>query len=198
MLDDFRQRRAVNHEVLRQRLYPGDKLSQDYQLTINRQVGIPVAFLRPEQKSVASKGYKLQSTWNAKGNPAATQRMWKEIHGAEVKPGSLEVVLRWLEEQEYLTWQEIGGKDDKAHGLQVSVDLLEFESAQSFSHCSICNRIASNEPPGLPCRQLRVSGADEVVGRSDRREESERLLVVEKYAGAVRGGAFGCRAGRQA
>ncbi len=52
LLDEFRQRMALNHEILTRRLFPGDKLSRDFQITVNRQVGIPVAFLPPEQRTV--------------------------------------------------------------------------------------------------------------------------------------------------
>jgi ATP-dependent helicase YprA (DUF1998 family) len=182
LLDDFRQRMALNHEILTQRLYPGDKLSRDYQLTINRQVGIPVAFLPPEQKSSASKGYKLFSTWNAKGNPTAAQKVWRQFHGKEVTPGSLEAVLRWLESKEYLTLQAIGSRDDQGTGWQVSVDLLEFEIARSFLACSVCDRVVSNELAGNPCTRSGCQGTMRDWAGPIAEGSLNALMVVEKYA----------------
>src|SRR5438128_1973195 len=51
LLDEMRQRMALNHEALKTRLYGGSKLARDYVLAVNRHVGIPVAFLPPGQKS---------------------------------------------------------------------------------------------------------------------------------------------------
>jgi ATP-dependent helicase YprA (DUF1998 family) len=182
LLDEFRQRRALNHEILTQRLFAGDKLSRDYQLTINRQVGIPLGFLPPEQKSITSKGYSLVSTWNSKGNQTSAQRLWRQFHGAGAAPGSLEEVLRWLQEREYLTWQTIGSKDDQSQGWQVSIDVIEFESARSFLHCSICDRIASNEPEGQPCTRFDCRGTMRKWGGPIVEGNLNALMVVEKYA----------------
>ncbi len=182
LLDEFRHRMALNHEVLTQRLFPGDKLSRDYQLTINRQVGIPVGFLPPEQKSVFSKGYKLISTWNAKGNQTAAQRIWRQFHDAHATPGSLEDVLRWLQDREYLTWQTIGSKDDQSAGWQVSVDVVEFEAARSFLHCTICDRIVSNEHTGEPCTRFGCRGTMAKWDGPIVEGNLNALMVVEKYA----------------
>lgn len=182
LLDEFRQRMALNHEILTQRLFPGDKLSRDYQLTINRQVGIPVGFLPPEQKTISSKGYKLVSTWNSKGNQTSAQRIWRQFHEDHATPGSLEEVLRWLQEREYLTWQTIGSKDDQGSGWQVSVDVIEFEAAKSFLHCTICDRIASNEPAGQPCTRFGCCGKMAKWDGPIAEGNLNALMVVEKYA----------------
>jgi len=182
LLDEFRQRMALNHEVLTRRLFPGDKLSRDFQITVNRQVGIPVAFLPPEQRTVQSKGYKLVSTWNAKGNQTATQRIWRQFHGEAATPASLEAVLRWLEDRDYLAWQPIGSRDDQGSGWQVSVDLIEFEAGRSFLHCSVCDRIASNEPPGLPCTRSGCLGKMQPWKGPIEEENLNALMAVEEYA----------------
>lgn len=182
LLDEFRQRMALSHEILTQRLFPGDKLSRDYQLTINRQVGIPVGFLPPEQKSISSKGYKLVSTWNSKGNQTSAQRLWRQFHDVHATPGSLEDVLRWLQDHEYLTWQTIGSKDDQAAGWQVSVDVVEFEAAHSFLHCTICDRIVSNEDAGQPCTRFGCRGTMTTWEGPIAEGNLNALMVVEKYA----------------
>lgn len=182
LLDEFRQRMALNHEILTQRLFAGDKQSRDYQITVNRQVGIPVAFLPPEQKSISSKGYKLLSTWNSKGNPTATQRLWRQFHGNDVSPASLENVLRWLEDKEYLTWQTIGSKDDQGTGWQVSVDLIEFEVGRKFLHCSICDRIAANDIAETPCTRFGCRGVMENWAGPIKEGNLNALMVVERYA----------------
>jgi hypothetical protein len=183
LLDEFRQRMALNHDVLTRRLYPGDKLSRDYQITVNRQVGIPVAFQPPEQKTFECRSYKLISTWNPRGNPTATQRIWRQFHGEEAAtPASLEALLRWLEQNEFLTWQTIGGKDEQGSGWQVTVDLIEFEAARTFLHCSICDRIAANEQAGLPCTRSGCTGTMRSWAGPIAEENLNALMAVEKYA----------------
>jgi ATP-dependent helicase YprA (DUF1998 family) len=182
LLDEFRQRMALNHEVLTRRLYSGDKLAKDYELTINRQVGIPVGFLHPEQKSVSSKGYKLISTWNSKGNQTSVQRIWRQFHDNHATPGSLEEVLRWMQDHEYLTWQSIGSKDDQGTGWQVSVDVIEFEAGRSFLHCTICDKIASNEIAGQHCTRFDCHGTMAKWIGPIAEGNLNALMVVEKYA----------------
>ena len=48
--------------------YPNDKISRLDRIQVNRQVGIPVAFQPPGQKTDERRGYKLLPTWNAKGS----------------------------------------------------------------------------------------------------------------------------------
>jgi len=112
LLNEFRQRMALNHEVLTTRLYANDKLSRLYRIQVNRQVGIPAAFLPPGQKTDSRSGYRLLPTWNAKGSPASVQSIWRQFHADTATPESLEAVLQWLQKHEYLAWQEIGSKDD--------------------------------------------------------------------------------------
>jgi ATP-dependent helicase YprA (DUF1998 family) len=182
LLDEFRHRMALSHEILTQRMSPGDKLARDYQLTINRQVGIPVGFLPPEQKSITSKGYKLVSTWNAKGTQTAAQRIWKQFHDVHATASSLDDVLRWLQERQYLTWQTIGSKDDQSAGWQVSIDVIEFEAAKSFLHCTICDKIASNEEPGQLCTRFGCHGKMATWEGPIAQGNLNALMVVEKYA----------------
>jgi hypothetical protein len=62
ILDEMRQRMAVNHEVLKTRLYPNDKLASRFGIQVNRFIGKPVAFLAPQQKTVDTRSYKLSAT----------------------------------------------------------------------------------------------------------------------------------------
>ena len=52
ILDEMRQRMAVNHEVFKTRLFPNDKLASRFGIQVNRYVGKPAAFLLPQQKTV--------------------------------------------------------------------------------------------------------------------------------------------------
>ncbi len=139
-------------------------------------------FFHPNNERFESKGYKLLSTWNAKGNQTATQRIWRQFHGEAATPASLEAVLRWLEDMDYLAWQPIGSRDDQGCGWQVSVDLVEFEAGRSFLHCSVCDRIASNELPGLPCTRSGCLGRMQPWKGPIEEENLNALMAVEKYA----------------
>jgi hypothetical protein len=150
LLNEFRQRMALNHSVLTTRIYPNDKISRLYRIQVNRQVGIPVAFQPPGQKTEERRGYKLLPTWNAKGSPAAIQSIWRQFHAEAATPESLEAVLKWLQ-GDYLESQEIGSKDERGEGWQVKLSALEFEAGRTFLRCSVCDKIAANSPPGGPC-----------------------------------------------
>lgn len=186
LLDFFRHRMALSHEVLQTRMYPNDKLANDYQITVNRQVGIPVAFVAPGQKSRSSKGYKLTATWNEKGNPAGPQKLWRQFHGDAQSADSLDDFLNWLATEKdgasYITWETIGRKDDQASGWQVDFDLLEFEVGKTFQRCSICDRIESNEKPKTPCSRSGCHGTMESWDGPIEEENLNALMAVEKYA----------------
>lgn len=187
LLDEIRQRMALSHEVLTRRLYAGDKLSRDYGITVNRQVGIPVAFLAPGTKGSTSGTYRLVSTWNSKGTPSGTQQLWRQFHGETATADSLEAILNWLADAKhgYLVEQSIGSKDVQATGWQVSVDLLEFEAGRSFLQCSICDRIQANEPAGSPCTRLACHGTMQKWAGPVAEENLNALMVVERYAPAL-------------
>lgn len=186
LLDFFRHRMALSHEILQTRMFPNDKLASDYKITVNRQVGIPVAFVEPGQKSRSSKGYKLTSTWNAKGNSAGSQKLWRQFHGDDQTEESFQDFLSWLATEKdgasYLTWETIGSKFDQAAGWQVDFDLLEFEIGKTFLRCSICDRIESNETPNMPCSRTGCHGKMIDWAGPIAEENLNALMAVEKYA----------------
>jgi ATP-dependent helicase YprA (DUF1998 family) len=185
LLDVVRHRMALDHEVLRRRLYPGDELSRRYQIKVNRYIGRPAAFAPPEQKSVEKKSYKLIATWNAKGNPTSIQRLWRQFHYEKATPDSLEALLRWLQRNEYLSWQEIGSANEQDEGYQVALGSIEFEAGRSFLHCSICDKIASNELPGVRCSRAGCEGTMRIWQGPIADGNLNALMAVENYAPAL-------------
>lgn len=186
LLDFFRHRMALSHEILKTRLFSNDKLANDYRITVNRQVGIPVAFVEPGQSSRSSKGYKLTATWNAKGNPAGPQKLWRQFHGDSQTEESFQDFFNWLatdrDGASYLTYETIGSKDDQGTGWQVDFDMLEFEVGKAFLRCSICDRVESNSTPNLPCSRSGCHGKMiEWVGPIAE-ENLNALMVVQRYA----------------
>ena len=182
VLNEFRQRMAMNHEVLTTRLYANDKLSRLYHIQVNRQVGIPAAFSPPGQKTDARSGYKLLPTWNSKGSPASVQSIWRQFHADTATEESLEAVLQWLQKHEYLTWQEIGSKDERGEGWQVDMGVVEFEAGRTFVQCSVCDKIASNELPGHPCYRPGCSGTMREWIGPIAEENLNALMAESEYA----------------
>ena len=163
ILDEMRQRMAVNHEVFKTRLFPNDKLADRFGIQVNRYVGKPVVFLPPQQKSADTRSYKLFSTWNAKGNPTSIQRLWQHLHRindtvSNGTPTSLEAILSWLAENGYLAWETIGSEHEDGEGYQVNYEQLEFEVGHSFRRCSVCDRVTANEQDEHPCDRTNCSG----------------------------------------
>jgi hypothetical protein len=189
ILDEMRQRRAVSHPVFQRRLFPNDRLAFQYGIAVNRYVGKPAAFVPPEQKSSQTRSYQLISTWNTKGHPTAIQRLWQHLHRVNDATSrgtseSLEAVLGWLaaDSQNYLAMAEVGGEHESAEGYQVAFDQLEFEAGRAFRRCSVCDRVAANEPVERPCDRAGCSGrmtpwAGPIAGGN-----LNALMAVQDYA----------------
>lgn len=182
LLSEFRQRMAVNHETLVTRLYPNDKLARRYRIQVNRQVGIPVAFLPPGQKTDERRGFKLMPTWNNRGTPTSVQGIWRQFHAEAATPEALDAVLHWLQDNEYLAWQEIGSRDERGEGWQVDKDVLEFETGRTFLRCSVCDRTAANQPPGRPCPRYGCKGTMLSWVGALAEENLNALMAQSQYA----------------
>jgi len=194
LLNEMRQRMALNNEALKTRLYANDKLARLYRIQVNRQVGIPVAFRKPGEKTDEHRGYKLLPTWNAKGSPAGIQSIWRQFHKESATQESLESVLHWLDEHKHLAWEEIGSKDERGEGWQIRLDALEFEAGRSFLRCRVCDRIAANGPAGGPCPRPTCRGtmrpwigplAEENINALMAQTEYAPPLYAEEHSAAV-------------
>lgn len=187
ILDDMRQRMAVNHDVFKTRLYANDKLAARFGIAINRYVGKPVALLPPQQKSIVTKSYKLLATWNAKGNQTGIQRLWQQIHreSEAVTHGtaaSLEALFVWLLNEGYLSQETIGADHERNDGYQVNHEQLEFEVARSFRRCSVCDRVVANEPDEHPCDRSGCSGRMKSWPGPIAEGNLNALMAVHDYA----------------
>jgi ATP-dependent helicase YprA (DUF1998 family)/very-short-patch-repair endonuclease len=152
LLGFMRGRFAVSHEIFRTRLYRGDRLSSRFGLTPGRQVGLPVAFQLPGNRSDRTANYKLISTWNTPGAPAGVQRLWRRILGEDVTMESLADVLTWLAQEEgWLVWTSVGRQGTGGEGYHVAHDVLEFQRPVGYAHCDICGRAVPGEEPGHIC-----------------------------------------------
>lgn len=152
LLDFMRGRFAVDHEAFRTRLYRGDRLSNRYGMTPGRQVGLPVAFREPGNRTDNTSTYKLTSTWNESGPPAGTQRLWRQLLGEEATTESLSAMIGWLSRNDgWLRWSRIGRNADEIDGFQVATEMLEFRLADRFVRCDTCGRTAPGEQPGIVC-----------------------------------------------
>jgi len=159
LLDFMRGRFAVDHEAFRTRLYRGDRLSNRYGMTPGRQVGLPVAFRQPGNRTDNTSTYKLTSTWNESGPPAGTQRLWRQLLGEEATVESLSAMIDWLARSDgWLRWSRVGRNADEMDGLQVATDMLEFRLASQFVRCAICGRTAPGEQPGRVCPRAGCEG----------------------------------------
>jgi hypothetical protein len=163
ILDVMRHRRAVSHEVFKTRLVANDKLADRFGIQVNRYIGKPVAFVPPQQSSFDTRSYKLDSTWNTKGSQTSIQRLWINLHRVNdaVTTGtaaSLDALLAWLADQDYLAWESIGREPETGEGYQVNYDQLLFEVGRSFRRCSVCDRVAANEPDERPCDRFQCAG----------------------------------------
>ena len=188
-LDELRQKRAVSHPVFQSRLYPNDKLASQFGIAINRYVGKPVAALRPDQKSSQTKSYQLASTWNAKGHPTSIQRIWQHVHNAgdmtsRGTAASLDAMISWLagDGQGYLVLSEIGSEHETGEGYQVAFDQMEFEAGRTFRRCSVCDRIAANEPAERPCDRTGCSGRMKEWAGPIHEGNLNALMAVQDYA----------------
>ena len=182
LLNEMRQRMALSHEALRTRMYPNDKLARLYQIKVNRQVGIPVAFLPPEQKTATTGAFKLVSTWNAKGNQTSIQRLWRQFHAEYATPDSLDACLRWLQDKQYLVWSRVGKKNENGEGYQVNLENVEFEVGVSFLRCSVCDKVTPNESPGKPCPRASCAGSMKPWEGPIAEGNLNALMAVENYA----------------
>lgn len=160
ILDLMRSRFAISHELFRTRLNRVDRLSNRYDVIPGRQVGLPVAFLRPGNRSKNTPTYKLISTWNNTGTATAIQQIWRGIMGEEVASDALAVLLEWLSlrEQGWLTWSKIGQNASEVDGYQVAWDVLEFERKTDFVRCTVCGRITPNDRFGELCPRHGCTG----------------------------------------
>jgi len=182
MLDLLRTRRAVAHDALRFRLRRGDQLSQRYGIEPGRQVGLPVAFREPGQRPERARNYKLETTWNATGNPAGVQRLWRQLLGDHAGADSLAAVLRWLEHERLLVISRIGQNANETEGFQVAPDILLFEVGRSFARCSVCGRVVANEPAGGPCIRTGCEGRLEEWEGPLASENLNALLIAADQA----------------
>ncbi|MFC1451934.1 DEAD/DEAH box helicase [Verrucomicrobiota bacterium] len=184
VLAEMRQRMALSHEALKTRLYPHDKLSRRYGLSVNRQVGIPVAFLLPGQVSAKGRAFKLLSTWNYKGAQPVLQRLWRQFHAEYATPESLDAVMRWLTDKgrEYLVEVRIGGKTETGSGYQVNLEMLEFEVGRTFLRCSVCDRVMANADSGRPCPRPGCRGTLDPWQGAMAEGNLNALMAVENYA----------------
>jgi ATP-dependent helicase YprA (DUF1998 family) len=182
LLHEMRQRMALSHEALKTRLYAGSKLARDYGVQVNRHIGIPIAFLPPGQKSSAGKTHKLIAVWNPKGAPTSIQALWRQLLGPGARSEVLEAVLSWLKDKEYLVWETIGGEQEEGEGWQVNVDTLEFEAGRQFLRCSVCDKMASNMPPGRPCCRNGCAGRMRSWKGAVEEGNLNALMAVEDYA----------------
>lgn len=151
LLDLLRSRFAINHEVFRTRLSRGDRLSSRYGLIPGRQVGLPVAFLAPGQRSQTTQTFKLLSTWNVGGAPTGAQRLWRRILGEEATMESLAAALEWMQGQGWLSRSRIGRNADEVEGYQVEWGHLELERVHEFVRCRVCGRSAPSDVTDTPC-----------------------------------------------
>ena len=123
ILDEMRQRMAVNHEVLKTRLFPNDKLASRFGIQVNRYVGKPVAFLPPQQKSSDTRSYKLFSTWNTKGNPTsdpaalAAPAQASTTRSATAPLPHSKPCWSGSAEDGYLLWETVGSEHESGEGL---------------------------------------------------------------------------------
>ena len=187
ILDEMRQRMAVNHEVFQTRLFPNDKLASRFGIQVNRYVGKPVAFLLPQQKTVESRAFKLSATWNSKGNQTSIQRLWQHLNRVNdtVNPGtaeSLEALIVWLSDQGYLSLETVGSEYEDGEGYQVNYNQLEFEIGRSFRRCSVCDRVAANVPDEHPCDRPTCSGRMRPWRGPIIEENLNALMAVQDYA----------------
>jgi very-short-patch-repair endonuclease len=160
LLDLFRIRRAVAHDVLRRRLGARDEVAQAYEIVPGREVGIPVAFLEPGLPSRYEQNYKLFGSWNRTGNPAGPQSVWRQTLGDAGTESSLEAAFQWLLAGErYLVRTRIGRDAREAEGIMLRLDAIEARVATSFTRCSICGRIEANGIAGTRCARARCAGA---------------------------------------
>lgn len=153
LLDFIRSRFAINHEAFRNRLVRGDRLSERYALIPGHQVGLPVAFAQPGQRSENRPTYKIFSTWNESGAPAGTQSLWRRILGDQATMESMRGILEWLGNPRagWLTRSRIGRRADEAEGYQLDWEAIEISRGASFSRCNVCGRAAADTAPGMPC-----------------------------------------------
>jgi len=185
LLDYMRRRRALTHEALQQRLRRGDRLSDRYGLTPGQQVGYPIAFVAPGLKSVRARSYSLVPLWS-RGRGAAAQRLWKQLAGQEATEHSLEAVTQWLLTQELLAEVEVGSDAEHGQGLQVNLDRLLVEVAHSYTRCTVCGRIAPNEPPDGVCYRVGCDGHFEQCAGPLGERNLEALNIATDYAPTLR------------
>jgi len=187
ILDEMRQRRAINQEVFKTRLFPNDRLASRFGIQVNRYIGKPAAFVPPQQKSADTRSYKLFSTWNTKGSPTSIQRLWHHLHRVNdtVSNGtaaSLEALLEWLSAEGYLAWETVGAEHEEGEGYQVNHEQLEFEAGRSFRRCSVCDRVAANERDEHPCDRPNCSGTMLSWAGPIAEGNLNALMAVQDYA----------------
>jgi superfamily II DNA/RNA helicase/very-short-patch-repair endonuclease len=159
LLDLLRTRRAVAHEAMQRYLRGNDSTAREYDITPGREVGIPVAYREVGQSSDLRQTYKLFSSWNRTGMPAAPQSVWRQSLGAQATEESLDAVLRWLlDGGRFLVRGRIGRNAGEVEGLLLRHDVIETSVARTYTRCPVCGRIEANGSPGTGCARSRCSG----------------------------------------
>src|SRR5262249_7502117 len=136
-----------------------------------------------------TRSYQLVSTWNTKGHPTSIQRTWQHLHRVNEAisrgtPGSLDAVLAWLagDGRDYLVLAKIGGEHETAEGYQVAFDQMEFEAGRAFRRCSVCDRVAANQPVERPCDRVGCSGRMTPWPGPIAEGNLNALMAVQDYA----------------
>jgi very-short-patch-repair endonuclease len=181
LLDYMRTRRALAHEALQHRLRRGDRLSDRYGLQPGPVVGFPIAFRLPGQRADKTNTYSLTPTWSA-GGRCSVQRLMRQLVGDDVTEHAMGAIFEWMLDQGYLQEVRVGKDGDEASGLQVSLDNVLFEVARNYARCSICGRVAGNEPGGGRCFRVGCEGRFEEWEGPLAANNLEALVVATEYA----------------
>ena len=193
LLDFMRSRFAVTHDIFKNRLRSGDRLSSRFGITPGRQVGLPVVFLRPGSPSQRTGTYNLTSTWNLNGVPAGVQKLWRRLLGQQATAESLARVLEWLEREQWLVWSRIGENANQAEGYQIDWGVLEFEQKTEFIRCNVCGRVAPTDHAGESCPR---PGCDGVLvpweGPIAEANLNATLITAEYSPSTQASGTLGC------
>ncbi|PKN59706.1 MAG: hypothetical protein CVU53_06845, partial [Deltaproteobacteria bacterium HGW-Deltaproteobacteria-11] len=85
--------------------------------------------------------------------------MWQRILGPDADIASLEAILGWLVEEDWLSWSRIGRNADEAEGYQVNWDTVEFAIPETLCRCMVCSRVSANDSEGNPCPRPGCDGS---------------------------------------
>ena len=148
LLDLMRTKGALAHEVLQQAFNTGSQIAAEYDLQPSRGWWFPQAFTSMA-RTTPSRG-RQQGRYRLL-RPNMLFALWQHFLGSHATPQSLQAVLDFLQQTNYIVWADIG---DGGQGYQVTLDLLEFEVARSWVRCDTCGRVVANEPAGTPCPRV--------------------------------------------